>query len=278
VAPFIGSEALTARTLTSHALRSRFAAVYPNVYLPRDERMTAVARAHAAWLWSRRRGVLAGRSAAAVHGAKWVDGRLAAQLLWPNRHSPDGIETWSDNVPDDEVRTVNGVRVTTPARTALDIASRSPLTSAVASLDALARATRLPMAEVAALAERHRGMRGVRQAHRAIDLVDPGAESPRETWLRLLLINAGFPRPTTQIPVRNEYGALVAILDMGWEDRKIAAEYDGDHHWKDRRQLATDIRRAENVTERGWIHIRVTAQDVEGDVLRRVRSAFARRA
>jgi hypothetical protein len=278
MAPFIGSEALTARTLTSHALRSRFAAVYPNVYLPRGETITAVDRAQAAWLWSRRRGALAGRSAAAVHGAKWVDGRLAAQLVWPNRHSPNGIETWSDVVPDDEVTTVNGMRVTTPARTALDIASRNPLTSAVASLDALARATRLPMAEVVALAERHRGMRGIRNAHKLIDLVDPGAESPRETWLRLLLIHGGFPRPTTQIPVRNEYGALVAVLDMGWEDRKIAAEYDGDHHRLDRKQFNTDIRRAENVTEQGWIHIRVTAQDGEGDILRRVRSAFARRA
>jgi hypothetical protein len=276
--PFVGSEALATRRLTSHALRSRFAAIYPDVYLPRDEAPTAVDRARAAWLWSRRRGAVAGRSAAALHGAKWVDGRLPAQLLWGNRHSPSGIETWSDAVPQDELMTIDAMTVTTPARTALDIACRSPLNSAVASLDALARAARLPMTEVTALAERHCGKRGIRRGRRAIALVDPGAESPRETWLRLLLIRAGFPAPATQIQVRNEYGVVVASLDMGWEHLKIAAEYDGEHHRMTRRQFDNDIHRAEVLQELGWIHIRVTAMDVEGDILRRVRSAFARRA
>ena len=275
--PFIGSEALATRDLTSHALRSRFSAVYPDVYLPRDQAPTAVERAEAAWLWSRRRGAIAGRSAAALHGAKWVDGRLPAQLLWGNRHSPSGIETWSDAVAEDELMTVDGITVTTPARTALDIACRNPLNSAVASLDALARATRLPMTEVATLAQRHSGRRGIRRGRRAIALVDPGAESPRETWLRLLLIRAGFPAPATQITVRNEYGVPVASVDMGWERLKIAAEYDGEHHRMTRRQFDHDIHRAEILNELGWIHIRVTAADVEGDVLRRVRSAFARR-
>jgi hypothetical protein len=258
-------------------LRSRFSAIYPDVYLPRDGAPTAVDRAHAAWLWSRRRGAIAGRSAAALHGAKWVDGRLPAQLLWGNRHSPSGIETWSDAVAEDELMTINGMTVTTPARTALDIACRNPLNSAVAALDALARATRLPMTEVTALAERHSGRRGIRRGRRAIELVDPGAESPRETWLRLLLIRAGFPSPATQIPIRNEYGVVVASVDMGWEHLKIAAEYDGEHHRMTRRQLDTDIHRAEIINELGWIHIRVTVADVEGDILRRVRSAFARR-
>ena len=176
--PFIGSEALATRGLTSHALRSRFSAVYPDVYLPRDTTPTAVDRAHAAWLWSRRRGVIAGRSAAALHGAKWVDGRLPAQLVWGNRHSPRGIETWSDAVAEDELMTINGMTVTTAARTALDIACRNPLDSAVAAVDALARATRLPMTEVAALAERHRGKRGIRRARRAIALVDPAPSHP----------------------------------------------------------------------------------------------------
>lgn len=133
------------------------------------------------------------------------------------------------------------------------------------------------MADVERLAERYPGRRGIRQARKVIDLVDPGAESPRETWLRLLLIRAGFPRPTTQIPVHNQYGTLVAVLDMGWENLKIAAEYDGDHHWMDRRRFRDDILRAENVSDLGWIDIRVTARDAEGDIVRRVRAAFDRR-
>lgn len=277
VVPFIGSEALASRVLSAYTLRSRFTALYPDVYLPADADMSPAVRAQAAWLWSRRRGVLAGRSAAALHGAKWVDARLPAQVLWSNRRAPRGVEVWSDGVAPDEVTTINGMRVTTAARTALDIACREPFGPAVAAIDALARATRLGPDDVTALARRHPGRRGIRQARNVLRHIDPGAESPRETWLRLLLIRGGLPAPTTQIPIRNEYGVLVASMDMGWEGLKIAAEYDGDHHRMDRRQFTNDIRRAEIVNELGWIHIRVTAADAEADILRRVRGAFARR-
>ena len=54
-----------------------------------------------------------------------------------------------------------------------------------------------------------------------------GAQSPKETWLRLVLIQAGLPRPQTQIPVYDEFGEVIAYLDMGWEDVKVAVEYDG---------------------------------------------------
>ncbi|MGB6206295.1 MAG: hypothetical protein WBF82_04875, partial [Mycobacterium sp.] len=104
-----------------------------------------------------------------------------------------------------------------------------------------------------------------------------GAESPRETWLRLLLIRAGFPPPQTQIPVYDEYGQLVAVLDMGWEDIKLAVEYDGDHHWTERRQFNKDISRAEALTDLGWIDVRVTAEDTEGGVIARVSTAWQRR-
>ena len=103
------------------------------------------------------------------------------------------------------------------------------------------------------------------------------APSRRETWLRLLLIRAGFPRPETQIPVYDEYGQLVAELDMGWRDIKVAAEYDGDHHWKNVRQIERDIRRYEDVTQQGWIEVRVTKVDTEGAIIGRVARAFERR-
>lgn len=274
---FIGSEAISSRTTSPYALRSRFTALYPDVYLPPGARPDAVTRAQAAWLWSRRRGVVAGRSAAALHRSKWIDGQLPAQLLWTNRHPPRGIETWSDAVDEDEVTIVDGMRVTTPARTALDIGCRYPFDHAVAAIDALARATRLDIAGVERLAGSHPGRRGIRKARKVFDLVDAGAESPRETWLRLLLIRAGFPRPATQIPVHNEYGVLVAELDMGWDELKIGADYEGRHHWQERRHFTKDIHRAENISERGWLHIRVTADDTEGEILRRVRAAFTRR-
>jgi hypothetical protein len=273
---FIGREALGSGRLTRHELRSRFVAIYPGVYAANVE-ITARERAHAAWLWSRRRGVLAGQSAAAIHGSKWLDGREPAELLYENRHPPRGIRTWSDAPADDEVVNVAGMRVTVPARTALDMARRYPMDSAVAAIDALLNATGTKVADVEVLASRYRGHRGIRRASHVLDLVDPGAESPRETWLRLIIVRAGFPHPETQIRVRDEFGQVVARVDVGWSDLKIAVEYDGDHHWTNRRELAYDIRRNELLRALGWIVIRVTAEDTPETIRRRIATAFAER-
>ncbi|MDV3132999.1 hypothetical protein [Mycobacterium sp. 29Ha] len=274
--PFIGSEAIAGGRLTPYALRSRFASMHPDVYIAKGAEVTAVIRAKAAWLWSRRKAVIAGQSAAALHGAKWVDRRGPAQLIYDNRRPPRGIRTWADRFDDDEVQLLNGMMVTTPARTALDIACRYDVESAVAKIDALARATKLKVADVELLIDRYRGRHGIKNARVALDLVDAGAESPRETWLRLLLIRAGFPRPQTQVPVYNEYGVLVAILDLGWEDIRVGADYEGKHHWNSRSQIDHDIRRFEDIGESGWIDIRVTARDTEAGVIRRIAAARAR--
>ncbi len=170
------------------------------------------------------------------------------------------------------------MRTTTPARTAFDLACRNPVGKAVTAIDALARATRLDIADAELIAERYKGHRNIRRARNALQLVDSGAESSRETWLRLLLVGAGYPRPQTQIPVYGEYGDLVAVLDMGWERIKVAVEYEGDHHRTDRRQFNRDIARFEGLTELGWIIVRVTVEDVPGGILRRVAEAWARRA
>ncbi|MCA4761542.1 hypothetical protein H8Z51_22585, partial [Mycobacterium avium subsp. hominissuis] len=109
-----------------------------------------------------------------------------------------------------------------------------------------------------------------------LPLVDPGAASPKETWLRLLLIDAGIPVPATQIPVQQNW-RLIAVLDMGWEDYLVAAEYDGDHHRTNRRQYARDQARLRTLQELGWIVVRVIAEDKPDDVVRRTRDALTRR-
>lgn len=91
------------------------------------------------------------------------------------------------------------MRVTTAARTAFDL----PLPRAVPALDALARAADVRIADLEGIHERHSGRRGIRRCWTAIDLMDAGAESPKETWLRLVLVTAGLPRPQTQILVHN---------------------------------------------------------------------------
>ncbi len=277
-APIIGSEAIAKGALTPYQLRSRYRAIHPDVYVPTGADLTAVQRAYAAWLWSKRRGVVAGQSASALHGAKWVDHRKPAQLQYENRHPPKGIVTWSDHVSPDEIQLVRGIPVTAPARTAFDLASRYPLRKAVAAIDALARATRLNTVDVEPLLDRHKGHRNIRRVREVLTLVDPGAESPQETWLRLLVIEAGYPPPQTQIPVYGPYGELVGIVDMGWQEIKLALEYEGDHHRTNRRVFNKDIARHEAMTtDLDWIAIRVTAEDVPGGILRRLQAAWTRR-
>jgi rhodanese-related sulfurtransferase len=276
---FLGNEALAAGLLSPYELRSRYVALHQDVYVPRDAELTAVLRAKACWLRSRRRGVLAGFSASALHGSKWIDPTLPAAIIDTNRRPAAGVQIWEERIEPDEISVVDGMPLTTPARTALDLARRHPAGTAVAAIDALAQAVELKPADIDLLVERYRGRRGMKAARAALELIDNGAQSPRETWLRLLLLRAGFPRPQTQIPVLNEWGWAEAYLDMGWEDIKVAVEYDGDQHRSSRYQYVKDIRRLETLEQRyGWIVIRVVAEDHPDEVISRVHTARARRA
>ena len=59
------------------------------------------------------------------------------------------------------------------------------------------------------------------------------------------MIDAGYPRPQTQIPVDGGDGHPRYHLDMGWDELMIAVEYDGDHHFADPVQVRYDIERSE---------------------------------
>lgn len=276
--PFIGSEAVASGVIVKSALRTQYTKLFRNVYVGVDTELTPQIRASAGWLWSGRRGVIAGLSASALHGAKWVEETAPLEILHTNRNPLPGIRVRGDGIAEDEIVLVEGVPATTPARTALDIGCWYPKNEAVAAIDALARATDLKIPRVDLLAQRYPGRRGIRQARSTLGLVDAGAQSPKETWLRLLLIQAGLPHPRTQIAVYDQFGNIVAYLDMGWEDVKIAVEYDGDQHRSDRRQYTWDIRRLEILERLGWIVIRVVAGDQPADIVRRVRSVLTRRA
>ena len=276
--PFVGSEAVACGLLTKSHLETRYVRLFRGVYIDRDVELTAVVRAKAGWLWTGRRGVVAGFSAAALHGSKWVDDRRPVELIHDNHHFAVGIQLHRDTVDADEVETIDGVAVTSPTRTALDLGCWYPTMTAVAGMDALARATEIKAADVELLARRYATRRGIVRARRAADLFDAGAQSPKESWLRIMLIEAGLPRPQTQIEVFDEFGGVFAYLDMGWEDVRVAVEYDGEQHRSDRRQYTWDVRRLERLERLGWIVIRVVAGDRPADIVSRVRAARARRA
>src|SRR3984957_5750082 len=110
---FLGSEALRQQKLTPYQLRTGFRTIFPDVYLPIGTPVTLRTRSDAAWLWSRRRGVLAGLAAAALHGSNWVDDDEPIELIWRNPHPPAGIITRNQLLDGDEITHVARLSVTT---------------------------------------------------------------------------------------------------------------------------------------------------------------------
>lgn len=101
--PFLGSEALSSGVISERAMRRLYELVYPNVYVRRDVDVSARERAEAAWLWSKRGGVVAGLSAAAMLGAKWIDGSEPAELIHDNRRPPSKLVVRTELVLRDEI-------------------------------------------------------------------------------------------------------------------------------------------------------------------------------
>jgi very-short-patch-repair endonuclease len=273
---FIGSEALAEGQLSRHELRRWYRPLYRDVLVPKGSDPTLADRTTGAWLWSRRRAVVAGLAASAMHGAAWVEQDIPIELNWESLRFHPGLLVRNEGISPDEIISVSGIPVTTPTRTAFDIGRHQPAAMAVARLDALVRATGFSTADVLVLAQRYPGARGIRRLKAALPLVDAGSQSPKETWLRLLLRADGLPAPRTQIPVDDD-GYIAAYLDMGWELYKVAVEYDGEQHRTDRRQYVKDIRRREMLEEFGWIVVRVVVGESEVSILRRVHAALRSR-
>ncbi|WP_026256544.1 hypothetical protein [Mycobacterium sp. 155] len=260
VRPILGSEALAARAMTRRALASRYDAIYRNVYLAKGMELTAAYRAEAAWLFSGRQATLAGLSAAAVYGTRWIDPAEPAELYRRNGKPVAGILVHRDELLDDETRLFAGIPVTTPARTAFDLGRRRGVDEAVMRLDALAQATFVTAADVSPLVQRHPGVRGLVQLRDVLALMDGGAESPQETRTRLVLVNTGLPKPDTQIVVPGDFGGRShARIDMGYKEFKVGVEYEGAQHWTDPRVRANDIDRYAELAALGWSIVRVGA-------------------
>lgn len=274
---FLGSAAVRQGLLTPYQLRSGYVTMFPDVYMADYSEPSLRQRTVGAWRWSHERGVVAGLAAAALRGSDWVDDDVPIELISRNTNPPPGIITRNERLTDAEKGRSCGVVATTIDRTTFDLGRHRPRAEALGRLDALKRATAFKTDRVLELARVHPGVRGLRQLRELLQLVDPGAASLKESWLRLLLIDAGLPRPTTQIPVGAD-GHLIGILDMGWERYKVAVEYDGDQHRSDRRQYVRDQNRLRRLERAGWIVIRVIAEDRHEDVLDRVRQALRARA
>ncbi|WP_433237450.1 hypothetical protein [Actinomadura nitritigenes] len=161
------------------------------------------------------------------------------------------------DLPPDHVREEAGIRVTSRARTALDCTRWLPRSEAVAALDQFLR-NGVDTDELKAMARTLPGYHGNRRLRDLLRLGDRGAASPGESWVRTAVVDAGFPRPRTQVPVAGPRDRCLYV-DLGYEDYRVGIEYDGERHHTGRAARAHDeSRRRWLGREMGWQIIPVT--------------------
>lgn len=205
--------------------------------------------------------VFRGRTALQLHGTAHVD-------------PPDRVQVYVDQScdasdrPELDVRRadltalprrdVHGLPVISPARAAVDLARELSRQDGLAVLDTVLRegATHEEL-----LAQLVPGSRRVRRARELVDLARPGAESPPESWVRLVLHDAGVPAPELQYVVRSS-GRFVARLDMAWPIVKLYLEYDGREAHSGDAAFLRDRRRQNDLLALGWVCLRFTSEDL----------------
>ncbi len=155
----------------------------------------------------------------------------------------------------EDLTLVEGLTVTTPLRTAWDVGRLTRRDVAIGALDALLRHGSFTSGELLDGVERFRRQRGVVQLRALAPLADPRAESPGESVLRLRWLDlTSLPRPEPQVPVFDDWGQEVYRLDLGVEELRFSAEYDGEEFHSSEADRDHDLARRDWITrERGWI-------------------------
>jgi very-short-patch-repair endonuclease len=257
--PFRGSDAVAAGLVTAKALRGpRFRRLFTGIFVGADVEVDLALRSRAALLLTGGCGVLGGWSAAELLSASCGPEDAPAEVVVVDggcSSRPD-LRVRHDRLPRDEIMVLpDGVAVTTPLRTAYDLARRLPLVDAVVAVDALANVHGVAPAELVPFGYRHLGARGSAQLPTVVALADPRAESPMETRIRFAIRAAGLPAPVLQHPV-GPYR-----LDMAYPAVRLAVEYDGRDHLTPERALR-DLDRQACLTRCGWEVLRFRAAEV----------------
>ncbi|QIK66048.1 DUF559 domain-containing protein [Nocardioides sp. HDW12B] len=207
----------------------------------------------AAWLW--------GVDTYALAELKFPLPIDAFSLRGGSRVRRGGVRGGTRSLSVDDWTWVEGVRVCTPLRTALDLACSLSRYEAVAALDALLRAQGMSQESLLQQLPRFRGRRGVIQAREVVRLLDPRAESPGESVTRVVIVEEGLPSPELQVSVFDERGNPVYRLDHAYEELKIGIEYDGEEHHTSAEDRRHDAERRAWLRAHGWIIIVVTKSD-----------------
>jgi len=211
--------------------------------------------------------VVSHTSAAAVHG-------LPLQAAWLTRvrvTRPDGahgrrrgvLHLTNATLAAVDVTEVDGVRVTSLARTAADLARDLPLEWGVICCDR-ALALGLSRADLADAVARGHHRRGNARAGRCAEFADGRSESPAESLSRVQLDRFGLPAPRLQYEIVDRDGGFVARGDFAWPDRMVVGECDGKAkygallapHETPADAVMREKRREERIRQAGWWVVR----------------------
>jgi hypothetical protein len=218
------SDPAVARALTSGYLARPRRGWYARPGADAD-RAAAHAVAHA-----RAGTVLSDRTATMMHGLPIVGARTPVPELtvpprWPGNAS--GAHLRRATLRPEDVTVVDGVLVTSIARTLVDLGRHRSTACAVVALDAALHDGRVTIDEIEAVLRNCWNWPGIRRAQRAVRLADARAESPLESVSRLVMGWLGLPPPQLQPLILDRYGAPVARLDFYWDEFGVAGESDG---------------------------------------------------
>lgn len=186
---------------------------------------------------------------------------------------------------DGDLIEIDGLRLTSVARTWVDLGSVLPLDDLVVAGDAIVsehsrtfgkeKRPMVPLPELHQYVAGAHGIHGVRKAREALEQLRVGVDSPPESKLRLMLDDAGLPEFSPNCRVDDALGKAV-WTDLGCVRFRVCLEYDGAHHLTPEQQ-ALDSYRDQRVLEAGWRQVKFNRIDMERGpewVVSRVRQAL----
>ncbi|MGY1594924.1 hypothetical protein ACI79D_23365 [Geodermatophilus sp. SYSU D00708] len=280
--------------LARHTRGGRLARLRRGAYLPGAVPVDPVARhrllVRATLAGLRRPAVVSHQSAAVLHGLPlWGVGLGRVHVTRrPPASSEAGrlLRSHVARLQDDEVVTVDGLAVTSPVRTALDLARTLPLEPAVVALDAVLAAEVVEHEQLRGALAGVAGTRGSRAAARAVDLADGRSESVGESHSRVLLHRLGSSPSTLQREIHSADGVFLGRADFAWEAEGVLGEFDGRVKYGRALRPGQDPgdaefeekRREDALRDEDWRVVRWTWADLTpGDVVaNRVGRALAR--
>lgn len=250
--PFTRAEALAAG-LTPKQLRSpRLRRLLRGVYVSADLILTVLVWSRAALLVAPPGAVISHHSALALWGLDVPsDGRVhvSTRTGWDSEDPQIASHRRQASIA---VRERHGLPITSPERTFVDLAAKLSWPWLVVVGDWLIQQRFTTGQRLIEYAE-ERHLSGVRKARRALRWVREGAESPRESWVRLLIVMSRLPEPDSQVRVFDAEGFFVARVDLAYAALKVAIEYDGYWHERSAAQRERDRNRRERLERLGWI-------------------------